>query len=222
MLHRPIRKLIYDLPDAGRRLNLSLMDIGVLLAERQMRVSTPAVGLLVEFGLWEKEGMPEQYPVVEEVREVNGLVDLRPQDALAIIRKGSGVIGFLDAPAGFYRRIIRAHSEKAGLAVSREELGVRRDVLQRLADERGIDIDGAAAESPCRRGALRTHDWEACLLEVFRLFYFEGVPESKAALIRHLSTWFAQQGLKVPDESTLQKRLKDIWAMFAPEARGRK
>jgi len=25
--------------------------------------------------------------------------------------------------------------------------------------------------------------------------------------------------LKVPDESTLQKRLKNIWAMFAPEAR---
>ena len=57
------------------------------------------------------------------------------------------------------------------------------------------------------------------MLEVFRVIYFEGVPESKAALIRHVQKWFGDQGLKVPDESTLQKRLKNIWAMFAPEAR---
>ena len=58
-----------------------------------------------------------------------------------------------------------------------------------------------------RLGALRTHDWDACMLEVFRLFYFEGVPESKAAPIRHVQAWFAGRGQKVPDESTLQKKL---------------
>jgi len=220
MLHRPMRKLFYDLSDAGRRLDLTLVDIGALVVERQLRVCTPAAGLLVEFGLWENEGSVDQYAVAEEVREVSGLVDLRPQDALAIIRSGSAPIEFLDAPGGSYRRIIRTEGDPPGLAVRRDELGVRHEVLQKLADEFGIDLGGAMALP--RLGALRTHDWDACMLEVFRLFYFEGVPESKAALIRHVQAWFASQGMKVPDESTLQKKLKDIWAMFAPEARKRK
>jgi hypothetical protein len=220
MLHRPMRKLFYDLSDAGRRLDLSLVDIGALVVERQLRVCTPAAGLLVEFGLWENEGSVDQYAVAEEVREVSGLVDLRPQDALAIIRSGGAPIEFLDAPSGSYRRIIRTEGDPPGLAVRRDELGVRHEVLQKLADEFGIDLVGTMALP--RLGALRTHDWDACILEVFRLFYFEGVPESKAALIRHVQAWFASQGQKVPDESTLQKKLKDIWAMFAPEARKRK
>lgn len=220
MLHRPMRKLFYDLSDAGRRLDLSLVDIGALVVERQLRVCTPAAGLLVEFGLWENEGSVDQYAVAEEVREVSGLVDLRPQDALAIIRSGSAPIEFLDAPTGSYRRIIRTEGDPPGLAVRRDELGVRHEVLQKLAGEFGIDL-GEPMALP-RLGALRTHDWDACMLEVFRLFYFEGVPESKAALIRHVQAWFASQGMKVPDESTLQKKLKDIWAMFAPEARKRK
>lgn len=219
MLHRPMRKLFYDLSDAGRRLDLSLVDIGALVVERQMRLCTPAAGLLVEFGLWENEGSVDQYAVAEAVREVSGLVDLRPQDALLIIRSGSAAIEFLDAPSGSYRRIIRTEGDPPRLAVRRDELGVRHEVLQKLAEEFGIDL--AITTTLPRLGALRTHDWDACMLEVFRLFYFEGVPESKAALIRHVQAWFASRGHKVPDESTLQKKLKDIWAMFAPEARKR-
>lgn len=219
MLHRPMRKLFYDLSDAGRRLDLSLADIGALVVERQMRLCTPAAGLLVEFGLWENEGSVDQYAVAEAVREVSGLVDLRPQDALLIIRSGSAAIEFLDAPSGSYRRIIRTEGDPPRLAVRRDELGVRHEVLQKLAEEFGIDL--AITTTLPRLGALRTHDWDACMLEVFRLFYFEGVPESKAALIRHVQAWFASRGQKVPDESTLQKKLKDIWAMFAPEARKR-
>ncbi len=219
MTHRPIQKLFYDLSEAGRRLDLSLIDIGALVVERQMRVCTPAAGLLVEFGLWENEGTVDQYAVAEEVREVSGLIDLRPQDALTIIRSGSAAIEFLDAASGSYRRIIRAEGDPPGFAVRREELGVRHEVLQKLAGEFGIELGGSMTLP--RLGALCTHDWDACKIEVFRLFYFEGVPESKAALIRHVQAWLANQGKKVPDESTLQKKLKDIWAMFAPEARKR-
>ncbi|PWS34586.1 hypothetical protein DFH01_23900 [Falsiroseomonas bella] len=220
MVHRPMRKLFYDLSDAGRRLDLSLVDIGAFVVERKMRVCTPAAGLLVEFGLWENEGSVDQYAVAEEVREVSGLVDLRPQDALAIIQSGSAAIEFLDAASGSYRRIIRTEGDPPGFAVRRENLGVRHEVLQKLADEFGVDL--AEPTALPRLGALRTHDWDACMLEVSRLFYFEGVPESKAALIRHVQAWFASQGPKVPDESTLQKKLKDTWAMFAPEARKRR
>jgi hypothetical protein len=45
------------------------------------------------------------------------------------------------------------------------------------------------------------------------------VPPSQAALIRHLQQWFAAQERKVPDESTLKRKLKPLWEMVAPEAR---
>jgi hypothetical protein len=220
MLHRPVRKLFYDLSDAARRLELSLGDIGALVVERRIRVCTPAAGLLVEFGRWENEGSVDQCAVADGVREVSGLVDLRPQDALTIIRSGSAAIEFLDAPPGSYRRVIRTAGDPPALAVRRDELGIRHEVLQKVAEELGMDL--TMNTTLPRLGALRTHDWDACMLEVFRLFYFEGVPESKAALIRHVQAWFTSCGQKVPDESTLQKKLKDVWAMFAPEARTRR
>jgi hypothetical protein len=40
------------------------------------------------------------------------------------------------------------------------------------------------------------------------------VPESFGALIRHVQGWFAEKGGRVPDESTMKRRLRDVWAMF--------
>jgi hypothetical protein len=43
----------------------------------------------------------------------------------------------------------------------------------------------------------------------------------RKVLIRHMQAWFAQRGDKVPDESTLKRRLRDIWVTFRPEAKQR-
>lgn len=219
MQSRTKKKLFYDLNDVATRLDLSFVDIGVLLAERQIRLCTPVAGLPVEVGVWENEGEANQYAVPEERRLLTGLVDLRPQDALAVVRNGSGVLLWLDAPSPAYRRVIGLDPDRPGHEVTRDDLGIRHEDLERI-DAMFGGADHVSDQPAVRaRGARPTHDWEACRLEVFRLFYFEGVPESKAALIRHVQAWFGQQGRKVPDESTLQKRLKDIWAVFAPEAR---
>jgi hypothetical protein len=220
MASRTRKKLFYDLNDVAVRLELSFVDIGVLLAERQIRLCTPVAGLPVEVGIWENEGCPDGYAVPEDRRLLTGLVDLRPQDALAVVRSGSGMLLWLDAPAPGYRRVIGFDPERPGHEVTRDDLGIRHEDLERIeAMFGGADDAPERPAAPRGRGIQPTHDWDACQLEVFRLFYFEGVPESKAALIRHVQAWFGEQGRKVPDESTLQKRLKDIWAMFAPEAR---
>jgi hypothetical protein len=214
-------KPFYALDDVAVRLDLTLIDIGVLLAERQISLCTPVAGLHVEYGAIENEGMPDEFAYVEEVREVNGLIDLRPQDAMAVVRAGQAVIWRLDAPVRAYCRVIGVDGLDTGLPVSRDDLGVRHDVLQQLIGEYGSGAQAAQPRIPAARGAARQHDWDGCQLEVFRLFYFEGVPETKAAVIRHAIEWFVRMGKGVPDESTLQKKLKDIWAMFAPEARKR-
>ena len=35
--------------------------------------------------------------------------------------------------------------------------------------------------------------------------------------IQHVEAWFVRKGGKVPDESTLKRRLRNIWAKFGPE-----
>jgi hypothetical protein len=35
--------------------------------------------------------------------------------------------------------------------------------------------------------------------------------------IRHVEAWFISKGGKVPDESTLKRRLRNIWTKFGPE-----
>jgi hypothetical protein len=51
-----------------------------------------------------------------------------------------------------------------------------------------------------------------------RAVYFEGVPPSFGALIRHIQAWYGAKGGRVPDESTLKRRLKKFWTVFGPEA----
>ena len=93
---------------------------------------------------------------------------------------------------------------------------VRAEAAEALVPEESESVAGRA------RGAQTVHDWDACWLEIARLFYFEGVLESQAALIRHLQDWFGQRGKAVPDDSTLKKKYRDLWRVFAPEAKKRK
>jgi len=54
--------------------------------------------------------------------------------------------------------------------------------------------------------------------EACRLAYFDGVPPSFGALIRHIQGWYIAKGGRVPDESTLKRRLRKFWTIFGPEA----
>lgn len=212
-------RLFYDVDEITARLDMSLIDIGVLLAEQQIRLCTPVAGLPVEIGIWEDEDSGSQYRIPEDYRDLTGLVDLRLQDAWAVLRNGSGVLVWLDVPAPGYMRIGGANPEHPGHEVTRKDVGVRHAEMMRLQAQYGSPATEAAAEPSRSRGVPATHDWKALALELARLAYFEGVPESKTALIRHAQQWFVVRGRKVPDESTLHRELKDFWAMFAPEAK---
>ena len=212
-------KLFYDVDEITARLDMSLIDIGVLLAEQQIRLCTPVAGLPVEIGIWEDVNSGSQYRVPDDYQELTGLIDLRPQDAWAVLRNGSGVLVWLDVPAPGYMRIGGANPGHPGHEVTRNDVGVRHTEMMRLQAQYGSVATETAAPQARSRGVPATHDWKALALELARLVYFDGVPESKTALILHAQRWFAEQGRKVPDESTLQRELKDFWKMFAPEAK---
>ncbi len=216
-------KRFFTIDDVGARFGLTLVDMGVMAAEKQLRLSVPVAGLRVEIGEWEDDGDGHSYRIPSGYRTLNGLVDVYAIDGWTILRSGTGVVSSLQAEPGHYISIETGDPDQPGLVVTRDELGVRLEEWRRLeAQEAQPEAQGAepGVEPPAkaRRGVQPTHDWDACWLEFARTVFFDGVPESKGALIRHLQSWFAAQGKKVPDESTLQRRFTAAWKVFAPEA----
>lgn len=212
-------KRFFSIDDIGERFGLTLIDMGVLAAEQQLRLSVPVVALPVEVGEIEEIDEGQCCSIPTGHRYLNGLVDLLPHDGWIVLRNGSAVIDHLDAEPGQYVRIVGRDPDHPGLEVTRDELGVRLAEWQRLEAQAAETSAPVIEVLPRQRGVQPTHNWDAFWIETCRLLFFDGVPPSQAALIRHLQAWSAAQGKKVPDESTLKRKLKPLWDLVAPETR---
>ena len=215
------RKPIYDLGDISDRLGLNLMDVGTLIVEHDVRFCTPVAGLPVEVGRGEEINLLDQQRVPVECQELTGLVDLRPQDAIAVLRDGGMTLRWLAAERPGYIRIGGLNAEHAGHEVNRHEIGIRPEDMVRLQRIYGEDTQGEVVPMNKQRGPQPVHDWRAIEREAARRCFFDGVPESKNALIRHIQAWCAATGRPVPDESTLKRELKEFWQIYGPEAQRR-
>jgi hypothetical protein len=219
MANPPKKKVFYQIDEVCERLGLSLLDMSVLVSERKIQLCTAVAGLLVEDGHYEVALDGDAAPIPDDRRRVQGLVDLKPDDAWFVLRHGSQTIFWLAAEPGCYRRLVSTSEEDRGYTVIRDEVGVRHEEFARYAaTEEALD-NIALGTKAGGRGSQPTYDWDAARLEACRLIYFEGVPDSFGALIRHVQGWFAEKGGRVPDESTMKRRLRDVWAIFGSEAK---
>lgn len=219
MANPPKKKVFYQIDEVCERLGLSLLDMSVLVSERKIQLCTAVAGLLVEDGHHEVALDGDAAPIPDSRLRVQGLVDLKPDDAWFVLRHGSQTIFWLAAEPGCYRRLVSTSEEDRGYTVIRDEVGVRHEEFARYAaTEEALD-NIALGPKAGGRGSQPIYDWDAARLEACRLIYFEGVPDSFGALIRHVQGWFAEKGGRVPDESTMKRRLRDVWAIFGSEAK---
>jgi hypothetical protein len=213
------KKVFYQIDEVCERLGLSRLDMTVLVSEGRIQLSATVGRLLVEDGHYEIACDDDLMSVPGDRRYVQGLVDLRPEDAWHVLRAGSQVIFGLAAEDGCYCSLINEGEDDGGYSVIREEVGVRHEELARYAAiEDALDDIVVGTKTETKHSSQRTYNWDAARLEAFRRIYFDGVPESYGALIRHVEAWFVSRGGKVPDESTLKRQLRDVWATFGPEA----
>lgn len=219
MPNAPRQKLFYPIDEVCSRLGLTLIEVSVLVAEGKLTLCTAVPGLRVETGEWEHGENGRWQCLPGEIGYVRGLIDLRPDDGWHVLRSGSQLVNWLPAEEGRYRRFVCRHEDDHGYTVIREEIGVRHEELCRYeALDQASDVVECGPR-PGVRGSLPRYDWDAARLEACRHIYFEGVPESYGALIRHIQAWFIAKGGPVPDESTLKRRLRDIWATFSSEGK---
>lgn len=225
MAARMHRKPFYRLEELCERWGMSIGDIAAFAIAKELVVSIATAGVMVEEGIIDAEadGFPRRVPAGIFIR--SGLIDLDGNDAWVVLQRGSHQIERLPAAPGEYFRLCMSDGMPDSVEVSVQDLVVRHaererfEVAQELPDRLQDPVPSALVALPPRpRGVQATHDWEACWVETCRTLYFDGVPESLSALVRRLQDWFAAQGRKVPDESTLKKKLKALWQVFAPEA----
>ena len=212
------KKVFYQIDEACALLGLSLLDMAVLVSEGRIQLSATVGALLVEDGRYEIVCNDKPTSVPTNEHYVRGLVDLRPEDAWYVLRAGSQMIFWLSAKDGHYRRLVSKGEDECGYSVIRDEVGVRHAELVRYAAiEEALGDIVMSTKTAKNRGSQHGYDWEGAQLVAFERIYFDGVPESYGALIRHVEAWFVSKGGKVPDESTLKRRLRNIWTKFGPE-----
>lgn len=185
-----------------------------LAAAEKITVSTAMPGLVVEEGCYRTAPDGTRQAVPESTIRVRGIVALLPDDAWHVLRHGSQVAFALGAAPGRYQRITSGGDEDQGYTVIREEVGLTHGEFARYAALLA-SLEDVEQPAGSVRGGKTRYDWRASDLEAFRRIYFEGVPESQGALIRHMQAWFASKGGPMPDESTLKLQLRDIWASAA-------
>jgi hypothetical protein len=224
MAVRARRKPLYRLEEVSQRWNLSIWDIAAYAVAREIAISFVATGLLAEEGIIDHtpDGAPQH--IRQGERLLSGPVDLHGDDVWTIVQRGTHRVQRFVAEPGEYLELRTPRGEADPVEVPAQELVVRHAELERFEAAQSLQSasDGPVLSpvvvlTPRPRGAQPTHDWEACWVEICRTLYFDGLPENQAGLVRRLQDWFDAEGRKVPDESTLKKKVKAVWRVFAPE-----
>ena len=144
MPNTPKKKVFYQIDEVCERLGLSLLDMSVLVSERKIQLCTAVAGLLVEDGHYEVAVNGDTTPLPDDRSRVQGLVDLKPDDAWFVLRHGSQTIFWLAAEQGCYRRLVSTSEEDRGYRRAYPRQG------RRQPQEGHVDGRGAALRLPRR------------------------------------------------------------------------
>lgn len=212
-------KTFYPLAEVCDCFKRSLHEVAVMAIEGQMHLSVAVASLWVEAGVIEPHDIAGSSFLVMERRRISGLFELGPDDSWAILRNGSHTISWLEGPGGELLRLMPLGDDASGYVITRDEIVLRSEELLRwqeavLAKASVIEVEGKR-----RRGVQGTHDWRAIERDAGMHMFYDGVPESKAELIRWVQAHLKDAGRPVPDASTLTRELKHLWNGYAAEAR---
>jgi len=154
-------------------------------------------------------------PVACGHQRIGGLVQVNLADMLPMFRR----FGPSDE-AAMLRRIapyeggewVYISDPAEGLPIRSTDLLVPGQDVQRYEDERGL-----LRRSASTVGIAPRYDWDAMYAWLFKRINDEGLPESQAALVGEAQEWFVRnsESGKVPDESTIRKRISLIWRILS-------
>ena len=101
--------------------------------------------------------------------------------------------------------------------VQKVDLVVSHDELVRFEKATPSVANNEAAECQ-RRGAPQQFDWDAVWVELCAVIFLDGLPSTQTELVQHIAAWLESQGKKVPDDSTIKKKIRPLWQRLRPQA----
>ena len=210
-------KPFYYVDEVLARWSLTERDLMSFVLSGALTVSATVAGIRVTYGLCR----PSTAGVVDRIATshsyIIGLIPLTQSDAWRALRHGEAAITTLAAPAGQFAMIENATGENQHL-VQKGDLVVSHEEFLRF--EKVHPALGAldCGRDTSRRGAPSKYDWDDIWVELCAMIFLEGIPETQAELVQHVAAWLEAQGKRVPDDSTIKKKIKPLWQRLRLES----
>jgi len=192
-------RVFYTLTEAAARWGCSPADIAGWAAVGQLEIVT---------------GIP---PTQFGEHIIAGIVAVAAADILPMYRRcGSG------PETCEIRRVREAGSTEwsyaappgQGLVVAKADLMIMADEVARFEDECGIFKRHSGGAGPAS-----AYDWDGFYMAMILRIHEHGVPETQAELVGEMQDWFlSRDDSKLPDESTIRKRVSPIWRALLEQA----
>ena len=212
-------KPFYHIDEVLERWSMSERDVMSFVLSGALTVSATVAGLRVTFGLCRASATGASDRLATGHRYVIGLVPLQSCDAWRVLRQGEFAITSLKAPVDEFAMIDNAAGnnqhvlEKSDLVIPHDELVSFEKVNPALAGQ-------ALTEAGNRRGAPSRYDWDDIWVELCAMIFLEGLPETQAELVQQIAVWLESQGKRVPDDSTIKKKIRPLWQRLRPQTGG--
>ena len=209
------RKPFYHLDEVMARWTMSERDLRCFVLAGELTLSVEVAGLRVAHGIYETVDDGTRFPVPEGFKTIFGALDLFLRDAVAVIDHGGCPTSAFKAQGNCFLDV-SAPEDDDEFIVRKEHLAITRLELERFED---IQMAGnqtcvpqASDDEKLRRGAPARFDWDRFWIEVCAGVHEEGIPATQSDLIRRMAQWYQDNHGAAPDDSTIAKKLRPLWA----------
>jgi hypothetical protein len=210
-------KPFYYIDEVLARWSLTERDLMSFVLSGALTVSATVAGLRITYGVCR----PSVAGVVDRIATshsyIIGLIPLQQSDAWRVLRHGECAITMLAAPAGQFAMIDNAAGENQHL-VQKTDLVISHDEFMRFEKVHPALGPSDGIRDRSRRGAPSKFDWDDIWVELCAMIFLDGLPATQAELVQHIAGWLEDQGKRVPDDSTIKKKIRPLWQRLRPQA----
>ena len=203
-------KPFYYVDEVLARWSLTERDLMSFVLSGALTVSATVAGLRITYGVCRPSAAGVADRIATSHSYIIGLIPLQQSDAWRVLRHGECAITMLAAPAEQFAMIDNAAGENQHL-VQKADLVISHDEFMRFEKVHPALGVSDGARDTNRRGAPSKFDWDDIWIELCAMIFLDGLPATQAELVQHIASWLEEQGKRVPDDSTIKKKIKPLW-----------
>lgn len=203
-------KPYYHIDEVLERWSLTEREMMSFVLSGALTVSATVPGLRVTYGLCRPSVAGVFDRIATSHSYIIGLIPLQQSDAWQIIRQGELAITTLAAPAEQFAMIDNVAGQNQHL-VHKSDLVIPHEEFIRFEKVHPTLADGDENQDIKRRGAPSKFDWDDIWVELCAIIFLDGLPATQAELVKCIAEWLESQGKRVPDDSTIKKKIRPLW-----------